>query len=280
MLKTIKHYTINPTILRITKTNGMKNYLSSFAILAGLLLSGISNAQTTGTLTFSYTPVEHTGTWGTKHVLAVWIQYDSDDFIRTKFRYWGNGTDDHLPNWKANSNENITDATTGATLTSYSTRSFTWDGTDLDGILLPDGDYKVTIEECWSHGSSNVTKSFTFSKNETESHLTPEDDADFTAVALDWVPSVTGIEPADNSNIFSVFPNPTSKKIYIDFLSNTFACNISIVNTLGQEVYGEKENTAYSGVKMIDLSTLKNGIYFVNVEVNSKIQTTRIVLLK
>ena len=258
----------------------MKNYLSSFAILAGLLLSGISNAQTTGTLTFSYPPVEHTGTWGTKHVLAVWIQNSSDDFIRTKFRYWGNGTDDHLPNWKASSNENITDATTGATLSSYSTRSFTWDGTDLSGTLLPDGDYKVTIEECWSHGSSNVTKSFTFTKNGKESHLTPEDDADFTAVALDWVPSVTGIEPADNSNIFSVFPNPTSKKIYIDFLSNTFACNISIVNTLGQEVYGEKENTAYSGVKMIDLSTLKNGIYFVNVEVNSEIQTTRIVLLK
>ena len=258
----------------------MKYYLSSFAILAGLFLSGISDAQTAGTLTFTYTPVEHTGTWGTKHVLVIWIQYSSDDFIRTEFRYWGNGTDDHLPNWKANSNENITDATTGATLSTYSTRSFTWDGTDLSGTLLPDGDYKVTIEECWSHGSSNVTKSFTFTKSETESHLTPDDDADFTAVSLDWVPSVTGIETADNSTTFSVFPNPTSKTVFIDFGSNTSACNISVVNSLGQEVYSEKENEAYSGVKTIDLGSLKNGIYYLNVEVNSKIQTTRIMLMK
>jgi len=258
----------------------MKIYISSAIVLTGLLLSNLSNAQTAGTLTFSYTPVEHTGTWGTKHVLAVWLQNSSDEFIRTKFRYWGNGTDDHLPNWKANSNENITDATTGATLTSYSTKSFTWDGTDLDGILLPDGDYKVTIEECWSHGSSNVTKSFIFTKNASEYHLSPDDDADFTAVVIDWVPSTTGTGSIDNSQTFSVFPNPTSKKIYIDFVSNTLACNITIVNTLGQEVFSEKENTVYSGVKMIDLSTMKNGIYFVNVEVNSKIQTTRIILLK
>ena len=258
----------------------MKTYLSSLLVLTGLLLSNISNAQTPGTFTFSYTPVAHAGSWDFQHVLAVWIQYSSDDFIRTKFRYWGNGTNDHLPNWKANSNENVTDATTGATLSSYETRSFTWDGTDLDGTLLPDGDYKVTIEECWSHGDANVTKSFTFTKNESESHLTPDDDGDFTDVTLDWVPLVSGIEPVDNSFKFSVFPNPTSKVISIDFGSNTSAGNITILNSLGQEVYSEKENKAYSGIKTIDLGSLKNGIYYLNVEVNSEIQTTRIVLVK
>ena len=259
----------------------MKIYLSSFAVLMGLLLSGVSNAQTAGTLSFTYTPVAHSGTWGEKHVLAVWIQDSSDDFIRTKFRYWGNGTNDHLPIWKANSNENITDATTGATLSSYSTRSLTWDGTDLSGTLLPDGDYKVTIEECWSHGDTNkVVKSFTFTKNESESHLTPDDDDDFTAVALDWVPLISGIEPVDHAKPFSVFPNPTSKRIFIDFGSNTSAGNITILNTLGQEVFSEKENIAYSGIKTIDLGSLKNGIYYLSVEVNSNIQTTRIVLVK
>lgn len=259
----------------------MKSYLSSSLVLIGLLLPVVSNAQTAGTLSFTYTPVAHSGSWGEKHVLAVWIQYSSDDFIRTKYRYWGSGTNDHLPIWKANSNENVTDATTGATLSSYTTRSFTWDGTDLSGTLLPDGDYKVTIEECWSHGPSNtVTKSFTFTKNESESHLTPDDDADFTAVALDWVPLVSGIEPVDNSFAFSVFPNPTSKVISIDFGSNTSAGNITILNSLGQEVFSEKENKVYSGIKTIDLGSLKNGIYYLHVEVNSDIQTTRIVLVK
>ncbi|MCB9351389.1 MAG: T9SS type A sorting domain-containing protein [Lewinellaceae bacterium] len=45
-----------------------------------------------------------------------------------------------------------------------------------------------------------------------------------------------------------------------------------IINASGQEVYREKEHKAYSGVKSIDLSPFENGIYFVKVEMNSKIQ--------
>jgi hypothetical protein len=258
----------------------MRNFLFATVVLLGLLLPNLSFAQTAGTLSFSYTPVAHTGNWGSKHVLAVWIQDSSNNFIRTKFRYWGNGTNDHLPNWKTNSNQNVTDATTGATLTSYSTKSLTWDGTDLNGTLLPDGDYKVTIEECWSHGSSKVTKSFTFTKNASESHLTPGDDADFTNVSINWVPSTTGIESIEDSDAFSIFPNPVHDKINIDFHANSQACNINIVNILGQEIYSEKKNETYAGVISIDLSTFNNGIYFVKVEWKSRIQTKTVVLLK
>ena len=258
----------------------MKKYILSFVLVLGLALPNHSIAQTAGTFSFSVTPLAHSGNWGAKHVLAIWIQNSSDNFIRTEFRYWGNGTNDHLPNWKANSNQNTTDATTGATLSSYSTKTFTWDGTDLSGSLVPDGDYKVTIEECWSHGSSKVTTSFTFTKNGSESHLTPADDANFTNVALDWVPSTTGIISIENSNEFSVFPNPAHDKINIDFHANTEAGNIYIVNILGQEVYSERENQTYSGVKSIDLTPFEKGIYFVKVEMNSKIQSTMIELTK
>lgn len=258
----------------------MKKHLPAFILLFTFLFPNLSFAQTAGTLSFTFTPVAHSGSWGSKHVLAVWIQNSSDTFIRTKFRYWGNGTNDHLPNWKSNSNQNVTDAITGATLSTYSTRSLSWDGTDLSGTLLPDGDYKVTIEECWSHGSSKVTKSFIFTKNETESHLTPADDDNFTDVSIDWVPSTTGTGPVEIENKFSVFPNPAHDKISIDFKENAQACNIFIVNAAGQEVYSEKENKMYSGIKSIDLSTFKNGIYFVNVEMNSRVQTQKIVLFK
>ena len=259
----------------------MKKHILPLVVLSGLLLPNLSFAQTAGTLSFTVTPVAHSGIWDSEHVLAIWIQNSSDNFIRTEFRYWGNGTDDHLPNWETNSNGNIVDATTGATLSSYTEKTFTWDGTDLNGTLVPDGDYKVTIEECWSHGPSNVTKSFTFTKNASESHLTPEDDADFTNVALDWVPTLsTGIKTINNSNEFSVFPNPTHGKINIDFNENSQACNIYIVNILGQEVYSEKNNETYSGIKSVDLTTFDNGIYFVKVEKNSEIQSTIILLIK
>lgn len=259
----------------------MKKSLLSLVVLVSLALGQYSNAQTTaGTLSFAFTPVAHSGSWGAKHVLAVWIQDNSSSFIKTKFRYWGNGTNDHLPNWVSNSSQNITDATTGATLTSYTTKSFTWDGTNLSGTLLPDGDYKVTIEECWSHGSSKVTQSFTFTKSGTEVHLAPTDDSNFTNVTLDWIPNNTGIESLEKENNFTIFPNPAENNINIDFKTTSKPCNIYILNTLGQEIYSEKGNKIYSGVKRIDLSSFKNGIYFVNIEQDSKVQTQKIVLLK
>lgn len=258
----------------------MKKRLISIVVLLGLLLPNFLIGQTEGTLSFTFTPVAHTGSWGSKHVLAVWVQDISDGFIRTEHRYWGNGTKDELPNWKSNSNQNVVDAVTGPTLTSYTTKSFEWDGTDLSGILLPDGDYKITIEECWSHGSSKVTKSFIFTKSDVEQHLTPENDANFTDVIIDWVPSTIGIDEKQNSNMFAVFPNPTDGKITIDFKDKAQNCNIYILNNVGQEIYSEKENKIYSGVKTIDLSEFKNGIYFVNIEINSKVQTQKIVLFR
>jgi len=258
----------------------MKKHLLSLVILFGFLTPNFLIAQTSGTLSFSFTPVAHTGNWGSKHVLAVWVQDNSNGFIRTEHRYWGNGTNDHLPNWKSNSNQNVVDAVTGPTLSSYTTKSFQWDGTDLSGNLLPDGDYKITIEECWSHGSSKVTKSFTFTKSDAEVHLTPADDANFTDVIIDWVPSTIGIDEMENTKMFSVFPNPTDGKISIDFKETSQNCKITILNNLGQEVYNEEEINTSSGIKTIDISQLKNGIYFLNVELDSKIHTQKIVLFR
>ena len=65
----------------------MKTYLTPALVLLTLLYADFSNAQTAGTLTFTYTPVAHSGNWGSKHVLAVWIQDGSDNFIKTEFRY-------------------------------------------------------------------------------------------------------------------------------------------------------------------------------------------------
>jgi len=80
--------------------------------------------------------------------------------------------------------------------------------------------------------------------------------------------------------MFSVFPNPTDGKISIDFKETSQNCKITILNNLGQEVYNEEEINTSSGIKTIDISQLKNGIYFVSIEIGSKIQTKKIVLLR
>lgn len=185
--------------------------MKKLLIIGVVLAAGFSaslHAQTDGTLTFSFTPVTKSGGYsGTKNDLAVWIQTNAGGFVKTKLRYAGGGTSDHLPTYAVNSGGtsgnclsaacNKTDATTGATLSSFTSKSITWDGKNVNGTVngttVADGVYKVTIQETWDHGTSGTTiKSYTFTKGTAADHQTPANDADFTNIKLDWVPAVAG----------------------------------------------------------------------------------------
>jgi hypothetical protein len=184
----------------------MKKQLLNLAGIALAICISINlSAQTVGTFTFSFTPVTMSlGYSGTKNVLAVWIQNSAGTFIKTKIRYVGGGTSDHLPTWAANSGGsatnalsascNITDATTGATLQSFTVKTIVWDGKNVNGTsngtTVADGAYKVTIQETWNHGTGGtVTTSFPFTKGPTADHQTPANTTNFTGIKLDWVPT-------------------------------------------------------------------------------------------
>jgi|GEM_PF-6851375 len=170
-----------------------------------LFIFGLSylqiHAQTTGTLTFNCTTIAHSGYSGTKNVLAIWIQTNSGAFVKTYYRYAGGGTSDHLPTWAVNSGGtagnclatscNVVGATTGATLNGAVTKTVTWNGTDLSGNQMPDGIYKVTIQETWNHGTSGtVTRSFSFTKGPASDIQTPTTDANFSNLSLQWIPAL------------------------------------------------------------------------------------------
>jgi hypothetical protein len=184
-----------------------KRIMKITSALLGILLTSSVFAQTAGTLTFNFTEVskatnqtyQSTG----QHVLAVWIQSSTGTFTKSRLRYVANGTNDHLPTWAANascpggnaaSNScNKVGATTGASLSSFAARSFTWDGTDATavvGALVPDGSYKVTIEQTWNHGTTGtVVRSFTFTKGPNSDIQTPTTDANFSGISLQWIPA-------------------------------------------------------------------------------------------
>ena len=186
----------------------MKKLITNFAFLVlGIACSSQAFSQTSGTLTFNFTEVsKSTGqTYGSlgKHVLAVWIQANSGTFTKSRMRYAANGTADHLPTWAVNSGGtsgncmatacNKVGATTGASLSSFAARSFTWDGTDATavvGALVPDGIYKVTIEETWNHGTTaTAVRSFTFTKGPNSDIQSPTADANFSGISLQWIPT-------------------------------------------------------------------------------------------
>ncbi len=274
----------------------MKKLLLSIVALS--LVTSLSTslvAQTTGTLTFHFTEVSHgTATYNgnAQHVLAVWIQNAAGTFIKTKNRYVGSGTKDHLPTWAVNSGGtasnataaacNVADATTGATLASWTTKTIVWDGKtgpSATATVVPDGTYKITLQSTWDHGSGGtVTSSFTFVKGPAADHQTPATTANFSGMTLDWVPTPSGINDvvADNQEI-NVYPNPTNGMFNVDFQK---ASSIKVVNVLGAVIFEEKVEQASSGTKSIDLTNFANGIYFIYVYDGEKFTNRKLILNK
>lgn len=230
-------------------------------------------AQTDGTLTFTFTET-HSGS--SKNVLAVWIEDNSNAFVKTRMRYWGNGTNDHLPSWKTNSNQNVVDAMTGATRTAttnptaFGVKTVVWDGTDINGTVVPDGTYKVFVESSWNNpepgGNQHSTIiDFAFEKTTTETHITPMGSAYFSGITLDWVPtSGVSIEKIDKASQVSVYPNPSSGMVNIALTANTFVSRLLVENTSGEVVYQKSINKMMDEVNSLDLSYLPNGIYFLD----------------
>lgn len=267
----------------------MKKLLASIALAVfGMFLSVSIQAQTSGTLTFTFTPIAKSPCYSaSRHVLAVWIENNAGSFIKTKMRYCcTNSTSDHLPTWSVNAggtasncnSANVVSATTGATLTSFTNKSITWDGTNVSGTVVPDGIYKVMIQETWNHGSTGTaTSTYTFTKGPAADHQTPAANTTFSGVKLDWVPTSTGVSSASTLEGVSIYPNPNSTGIFtIDFESAT---GIQVVNTLGQTVLNEKVEGGVQS-KNIDMSGFYNGTYFIFISYNDQTFIHRVILNK
>jgi hypothetical protein len=243
-------------------------------------------AQTAGALTLTFTQTPHTSFQGTRNVMAVWIQSSTGSFVKTRARNVGNGTKDHLPTWAVNSggtagnatsaNCNVVGAISGATLTNFSTRTFTWDGTDASGNLVADGTYKITIESTWNHGANGGTvTTYTFVKGPNPDVQAPANDANFTNIALAWNPSgasVNTIEPI----VFTIQPNP-SVDGKVSF--NGLKANDEVV------VYDLNGAIVFSGVSTLDeIFTIDlhvdNGTYLVKVTRDFISKEERIVINK
>lgn len=275
----------------------MKKLLLKTTSIFVLTLAAISlKAQTSGTLTFTFTEIAKTPTYNgnSQHVLAVWIQTNTGAFVKTKLRYVGGGTNDHLPTWGAQASCqnptavtvgtcNTVDGLTGATRAAWTTYTVTWDGKKgaaATGTLQPDGVYRVVIESTWNHGTTGTAlTTYTFTKGASVDHQTPANTANYSNVTLHWQPSTaTGIE----KNSFqrpeiSVYPNPTNGIFSIDYYN---ASTIKILNTLGVLVYEAKLDELSHGTKNVDLSSFANGIYVITVSNDNGSSIHKVILNK
>jgi hypothetical protein len=248
---------IRPTLFKLVLLIGM---------LCGIKVA--VNAQTSGTLSLSFGTSAPNGTWGTKHVLAVWLENTANPsvFIKTKAKYGKD--DDHLTLWTTKSGKNLVDAVTGATLSSYNTISVVWNGTNTAGTVVPDGTYNIYVEMGWGSNKTadHAVTSFTFTKGTASQHLTPTGTTNYTNVVIDWKSLATLIGTTENFDNECSFPNPSTGKVNINFNRELQGSSIKVINSRGETVTSERNIQIPVGTKVIDLANKPNGLYFITIQ--------------
>lgn len=229
-------------------------------LLPLFVLLGVSwiSAQTSGTLTVTATTSSAGGNFAPKNIVAIWIEDDQGNFVKTLLAYAQNRKT-HLNTWEASTTAagspfNTVDAITGATKTSHATRTCTWNGTDVNGTLVPDGVYKVRMELTDKNSTGNYS-TFTITKDTNPENQTPANVPSFSSISINWIPLLTGIEDNFNSKNYKIYPNPTTGILNI---SGDNIGEVQIRNAAGYLIY--------DGVSpAVDLGNQPDGIYLVKI---------------
>jgi hypothetical protein len=90
----------------------------------------------------------------------------------------------------------------------------------------------------------------------------------------------TGINAqASGGALLQVYPNPFTSDISISLQKqNLHAASFTITNAVGQTIYQRQEtNLSSNYTKMLDLSYLPNGLYFIAVEVDGERTVRQVV---
>lgn len=272
-----------------------------FTICLAFIFSSKIFAQTAGTLTFSFTqPLPPVGSYTAPayssptnaDFLVAWIEKTDGTFVKTKLYYNGPTSSpkkDHLPDWASKAgcgltgtapNQyynaadvacNKTDATTGATLSTTSTPqsfgstiSFTWNGTDTTGAIVPDGDYVIRIESAWGNVSRqhSVSWPFTITKGATaNTSLVSTTNDYFTNVAASWSPTLATSEVAGKNGV-RVYPNPVLDSFKLQGVDNVKA--VKVYDVSGKVVRALPNSDSFN------ISGLQPGTYFIEVNADGK----------
>lgn len=246
----------------------MKN---SLLIIVLLFVSSISLlSQSKGELDVTFTTTEKGGEYAPRHVIAVWVEDDYGNFVKTLMAY-ADMRMTHLNTWEAittsvGSAFNTVDAVTGATQYVHEQRSCTWDGSNFQDVDVEDGKYKVFMELTDENRTGNVS-SFTFTKGGSSQQLTPEDVPSFKKISINWTPEEAASLAAKDYMGWQIFPNPSTGVFQTKSKEDL---NMKVWNVSGELVDEQR------GVNL-NLSAQPDGLYILNVSDGEKSSVELIV---
>ncbi len=186
-----------------------------FTLLLISFTSLLIGQGTPGTVDVSVTTLPNGIDFSPKHVLAIWIEDGSGNFIKT-LKLNADKRKEYLYTWNNKSSGNTTDATTGATLGSHTTHSVSWNCTNTSGVVVDDGNYSLRVEYTSEHAQGPIT-SIGFSKAADELTFQPTDETYFIDMDLVYTPeSTSGISNNSISYNLSAYPVPATEQLFID----------------------------------------------------------------
>ena len=90
------------------------------------------------------------------------------------------------------------------------------------------------------------------------------------------------IQKTENQNTCTIYPNPASDKVYIDFsLSKPSTIGIRVVNMHGQVILQKNDHqklTVGNHVHEISVGHLKPGVYFVRIKIDDGVMIKKIII--
>jgi len=143
--------------------------------------------NTPGTVSFTVTTLPAGGNYSPRHVLAIWVEKDGT-FVKTR-KAMANQRKQYLYKWAASSGYNVVDAITGPTLTSHQTHTIAWDCTDVNGNVVPDGDYSMIIEFTDKHAQGPFYE-IVFNKGDEPFAIMPPNQQYIINMSLTYTPEI------------------------------------------------------------------------------------------
>jgi hypothetical protein len=142
-------------------------------------------------LSVTVTTVTDNGNYSPRNIGAIWIANGSGAFVKT-LAAWAGQRISHLTMWgsvtaAAGMSRNTVDAVTGATLSSHRTHNVSWNCTDTNESVVPDGPYRVYFEMT-DRNASGPNSFVAFTKAPMSQTLMPPDATYFKQISVVFSP--------------------------------------------------------------------------------------------
>lgn len=227
-------------------------------------------AQTEGVLTVTTTTSNAGGNYAPRNIVAIWIEDDQGSFVKTLLAYAATRIT-HLNTWEASTTAagtpfNTVDAITGATRTSHDVRTCTWNSTDVNGAVVPDGTYRIRMELTDKNSTGNFS-TFTFTKGPEAENQAPANVPSFSSITINWEPIITGVDDQSLASNYQICPNPSTGNFRITG-ENIFG--IQVMDITGNLIFQGNSN-------VVDINHHPDGIYFIRIRTGKDIAIKKIV---